>query len=176
MLKTADLTNLGKDYSEIILDSFISDETLKNIPLVNTIVGLCHFGDDFRRNIFAKKLCRFLFELEETTLEQRSRIIERVNSSDKYQTKVGEFTLELLDKIDSNGKPEILGRLFCAVLKNKLDYSEYLRLAFIVQNSFYFDLVALGKSVRLDGLVFESKDYDSNWDSCLLSAARSDFC
>lgn len=28
VLKTADLTNLGKDYSEIILDSFIDDEKL----------------------------------------------------------------------------------------------------------------------------------------------------
>lgn len=136
--------------------------------MINTLVGLWQFGSNFRKNIFAKKLCRFLFELKETTQDQRSSIIERVESSAKYQTKVGEFTLELLDKIDSNGKPQILGRLFCAVLEEKLDYSEYLRFAFIVQNSFYYDLVTLGKCVRQDGLIFESERYDVNWDGLIV--------
>jgi hypothetical protein len=48
------------DYIEIGLDSFVSDETLGEIPLVKTIVGVVKSGLKIREIFFCKKLLTFL--------------------------------------------------------------------------------------------------------------------
>ena len=50
---------------------------------------------------------------------------------------------ELLERIESDGKPEIIGKMFAAVIEEKIDFKDYLRCAHIVKNFFYYDLVTL---------------------------------
>lgn len=47
------------EYSEIILDAFISDETLKSIPAVSTILGVVKAISSAREKRFAKKVSSF---------------------------------------------------------------------------------------------------------------------
>ena len=81
---------------------------------------------------------------------------------------------ELLDKIESDGKPEIIGKLFASVINEKIDYHAYLRLTHIVKSAFYYDLLMLknydendylyeGNSEHLTSLGLSSIGYDS-WD------------
>jgi hypothetical protein len=50
---------------------------------------------------------------------------------------------ELLERIESDGKPEIIGKIFAAVIEEKIDYQHYLRCAHTVKNIFYYDLEEL---------------------------------
>lgn len=50
------------EYSEIILDAFIDDETLKSIPAVSTILGLVKAVNSAREKRFEKKVSSFLEE------------------------------------------------------------------------------------------------------------------
>ena len=142
-IKNPDLKLLTKQYTELLIDGVLKDGTLKDLPIVNSIIGLINFGSSINRNIATKKIYKFLFQLNEVPEEKRKKKIEQINSSEKYQTKVGEIIFEILDKIESDGKPEIIGKLFCAVIEEKIDYLTFLKISHIIKSIFYYDLVFL---------------------------------
>jgi hypothetical protein len=141
VIKDSELPALAKDYAELAIDGILDDGVLKDVPLVGTIIGVMKFGNSVNKHLSAKKLYKFLFELHSIPLEKRIRKIEEINSSKKYQSSVGEMIFELLEKIESDSKPEIIGKLFRAVIEEKIEYQTYLRLAYIVKSMFYYDLL-----------------------------------
>jgi len=140
VIKDSELPSLAKDYAELAIDGVMDDGVLKDIPLLGTVIGVMKFGNSINRHLSVKKLYKFLFELHKIPEEKRIKKIDQINSSKKYQSTVGEQTFELLDKIESDGKPEIIGKLFKAVIEEKIDYLTYLRVAHIVKNIFFYDL------------------------------------
>jgi len=143
IIKAPELKNIITDYGEIFADSFIKDSTLKDIPLIGTLLNLINFGNSINKNITAKKIFNFLFHLSKIPENKRNIKINQINSSKKYQHKVGETLFEILDKIDSEGKPEILGRLFVEVIEERIDYTTFLKIAHLLKFIFYYDLIKL---------------------------------
>lgn len=139
----SDLPSLAKDYAELAIDGILDDGILKGIPLVGTVVGIMKFSDSISKHLAAKKIYKFLFQLDTISPELRRKKVNEINSSGKYASTVGEITFELLDKMESDGKPEILGKLFKGVIEEKLDFQAYLRIAHMVRSLFYYDLLEL---------------------------------
>ncbi|WP_298549222.1 hypothetical protein [uncultured Aquimarina sp.] len=121
----------------------MDEGVLRDLPLVGGLIGMVKFGNSINKFLSAKKIYKFLFELHRIPQEQRIKKIDEINSSGKYQNKVGEMIFELLERIESDGKPEIIGKMFAAVIEERIDYSIYLKCAHLVKNSFYYDLVKL---------------------------------
>jgi hypothetical protein len=65
---------------------------------------------------------------------------------------------ETLDKIESDGKPEIIGKLFAAYIEEKIDFQIYLRLAFIVKSLFYYDLLDLKNITKKNVVTYSIND------------------
>lgn len=139
-LKNSSLTGVATEYSEIVYDSILKDGVLKDIPVVGAILGGVQFANSIQKYFITKKLCKFFFELRDIPEEVRRKKIDEINNSKKYSSSVGEMIFELLDKIESDGKPEIVGKLFKAVIEEKIEYKTYLQMTHIVKNVFYFDL------------------------------------
>ncbi|MBW8198290.1 hypothetical protein [Flagellimonas abyssi] len=156
VIKDSDLPSLSKDFAEVAIDGIMDEGVLQDLPLVGGIVGAVKFGNSINKYLSAKKIYKFLFELHTIPQEQRIKKIDEINNSRKYQSSVGEMIFELLEKIESDGKPEILGKLFKAVIEEKIDYETYLRLAHIVKRLFYYDLVWLknnSEGLRVNGRI-----------------------
>jgi len=143
IIKDSDLASLSKDFAEVAVDGVMDDGVLRDLPLVGALVGVVKFGNSINKNLFAKKIYKFLYELHDIPLEKRIEVIDKINNSRKYQSNVGERIFELLERIESDGKPEIVGKMFAAVVEEKIDYDVYLKCAHIVKNFFYYDLVYL---------------------------------
>ena len=60
----SDSISLVSDLTEISLDTFISDETIKDIPIIGTITKLLSIGRSINDRIFTGKLIHFLKELD----------------------------------------------------------------------------------------------------------------
>lgn len=148
VIRSNNLIDLGSEYAEIAIDSMIEDNTLKDIPVIRTIVGLIKFRNSFSKYLFTKKIYKFLFNIKDIPQTERVKTIEKINSSKKYQSKVGLIILELLEKVESDYKPEILGKLFSAVIKEKIEFSTFLRLAHIISNLFIEDIHILKRNVK----------------------------
>ncbi len=143
VIKDSDLPSLSKDFAEVAVDGILDDGILRDLPLVGAVVGVIKFGNSINKHLSAKKIYKFLFELHKIPQEDRIKKIDEINNSKKYQSSVGEMIFELLDRIESDGKPEIIGKMFAAVIEEKIDFTDYLRCAHIVKNFFYYDLVTL---------------------------------
>jgi hypothetical protein len=147
VIKDSDLPSLSKDFAEVAVDGIFDDGVLRDLPLVGAVVGVgvgvVKFGNSINKHLSAKKIYKFLFELHKIPQEDRIKKIDEINNSKKHQSSVGEMIFELLDRIESDGKPEIIGKMFAAVIEEKIDFIDYLRCAHIVKNFFYYDLVTL---------------------------------
>ncbi|KMQ58922.1 hypothetical protein ACM40_18330 [Chryseobacterium sp. BLS98] len=134
---------LASDLVEISLDSFISNETLKDIPVIGTITKLLSIGYSINDKIFIRKLIRFLSELNGLEQNFILKEIKYLDDSSEYNHKVGEKLLELITRIDSEGKPEILGKLFRNFIMKNISQYDFLKLSDIVEKVFYYDLILL---------------------------------
>jgi hypothetical protein len=163
VIKDSELPGLAKDYAELAIDGIMDDGILKDFPLVGSVIGVMKFGNSINKHLTAKKLYKFLFQLHTIPLSKRIAKIDEINSSKKYQSSVGEMIFELLDKIESDGKPEIIGKMFSAVIEEKISYTDYLKCAHLVKNFFYYDLEELKEKYESDNIRTRmGKGFDEN--------------
>ncbi|MCU7616652.1 hypothetical protein NZ698_05540 [Chryseobacterium sp. PBS4-4] len=134
---------LASDIAEISLDSFANDGIIKDVPIIGTIVKLLNIGNTIGDRIFTDKLIHFLKEIDNLDQEFILKEIRYIDDSEKHNRKVGEKILEIINRIDSEGKPQIIGRLFRNFINKQFSYLDFLKLADIVEKSFYYDLILL---------------------------------
>ena len=135
--------NLVSDLAEISLDSFTNNDYLKDFPMIGSIVKVFNIGNTMDDRFFIEKLLHFLKELNDLDQEFILKEIRYIDDSEKYNRRVGEKILEIINRIDSEGKPKIIGRLFRNFIDKKISYLDFLKLADIVEKSFYYDLLLL---------------------------------
>ena len=158
-IDSLELISLSKDYGEIAIDGMLDEGVLRDLPLVGSVVGVVSFGSSVSKMLFAKKIYKFLFQLASIPDYQRRIEIQDINRSKDHQSSVGTTLIELLDKIDSDFKPEILGKMFVSVLKGNTSYVDFLRAAHVLNNTFYYDLLELKKHCKENIVVgLEIKD------------------
>lgn len=120
-VRSADLGGLSKDYGEVLLDSVLSEGTLRDIPILGTLVAVGRVGISIKDQIFAKKLVRFLSNLAEVGLADRLEMLDRLENEDGFARQVGDRLIELLDKVDAHAKPEMLAKAFRAYALRTID-------------------------------------------------------
>ena len=128
-IETTDLDAINADLAEIVIDSVLEEGLLKDLPIVNLIVGLGNFGSKIHKGIFLKKVLSFLSNLDSTSTEERKKFVEKIERSETYNNKVGEALLMILDKYSDLEKPKILGKLFKASIREEISYQEFLRIS-----------------------------------------------
>ncbi|MCP4267955.1 MAG: hypothetical protein GY777_20695 [Candidatus Brocadiaceae bacterium] len=132
-LKDSDLQNVTTSLSEVALDSLMEDGITKDIPVIGTIVGAGKFALGIRERLFLKKIIYFISELKIISTTKRLRMIEIIDSSQKYRIKVGEKLLYIIEKCDDYEKSQIIARLFSAFIEKIITYDEFLRSAAVVE-------------------------------------------
>jgi hypothetical protein len=149
---SSNYTSISKDMLEIGLDSILDDGLLKDIPAVGTLISLTKIGANIKDRLFIKKLIHFLYETQNIPKSDREEIIEKINESDDYKTKVGEKLIFIIDKADDLVKAQLIGKLFNAVLKKQLGYSMFIRCTEAINNTFEPDLMWFLKRVNPDSI------------------------
>ncbi len=139
-LKDSNLHNLSASNLEVILDGFMNDGIAKDLPIIGAIIGTGKVVAGIREALFLKKLIYFICELSEIPHSERKRVIEAVDSSEKYRAKVGEKLLFVIDKCDDHEKSQIVAKLFAAFLRENLSYDDFLRAVSVVENVVSRDL------------------------------------
>lgn len=131
------------EIAEISLDNLIDNNIIKEIPIIGTITKLLSIGTSINDKFFVKKLLHFLTELEHIDQYLILKEIQYIDDSQKYSQRVGEKLLEIITRIDSDEKPKIIGILFKNFLLKKIEYNEFLKLSYLVENIFILDLLSL---------------------------------
>ncbi len=122
--------------SAVILDSVIDID----LPIVRTIFGIGKTIITFNDQLFLKKIIAFLAGIKDIPQEKRMEMIDLVNESQKQRIKVGEKLIYILDKCDDFIDAQYIAQLFCAFLREEINYQDFLRGSRIIQNIFIGDL------------------------------------
>lgn len=139
VLCSSNLKDVSIDLAELTLDSILKNEALKSIPIVKTLLSIIETTQNISNYLFLKKIVTFLSNVKKISVKKRKEMINKIDNSGEYKTKVGETLLSLLDKCDSTEKAAYLGSWFAAFLKGKISYGLFLNGAHIINNVFLHD-------------------------------------
>ncbi len=139
-LKDSDLQNVTISLAEVFADSLMEEGIAKDIPIIGTVIGLGKTTMGIKESLFLKKIIYFISELKNISATKRHEMIDKIDKSGKFRTKVGEKLLYIIDKCDDHEKSQIIARLFSAFLFETIDYDEFLRASHIVNNVMNDDL------------------------------------
>ena len=137
------LSEMLQDYVEIAIDTVIQDDLLKEIPVIGTAVNLAKMGIAIRDRNFIKKILRFIQEFETITAEEKESLLNKIDEDEKFQERVGETLILLLDRFDHFAKPKMLAQLLRGFLRGEIDFAEFQRLSTAVDRAFMPDLEQL---------------------------------
>jgi uncharacterized protein (DUF697 family) len=139
-IKNTDLHSVTSNLAEVALDSVLNDGLLKDIPIIGSILGAGKTVVAIKEQLFLKKLICFLSETAEVAAEQRQKVITHIEQDEKYNIKVGEKLLFIIERCDDYEKATFVSKLFNAFLKETITYSEFLRCTSILERLYIEDL------------------------------------
>jgi len=139
-LKDCDLQNATIGLAEVFTDTLIKDGITKDIPIIGTVIGLGKASIGIKEILFLKKLIYFISELKSISATKRHVMINKIDNSGKFRTKVGEKLLYIIDKCEDHEKSQIIAILFSAFLTEKINYAEFLRASHIIEQIILEDL------------------------------------
>lgn len=121
------IVDLGIDYSEIGLDSFINNETVKELPVIKTIASLIKVGLSIKEWHFARKFLKFLERFHSGSLSENEKntFLEKYYEDSSYREKVVTLLITANDKYFETKQSEICGCLFVAHVKGLISWEEY---------------------------------------------------
>ena len=103
-LKDSDLQNVTIGLAEVALDNLLKDGIIKDVPIINTILGFGKASLAIKERLFLKKIIYFISGLSSIPINKRNQMIDEIDSSGKYRTRVGEKLLYIIDKCEEIGR------------------------------------------------------------------------
>jgi hypothetical protein len=143
VLKSDSMVSVGKEYLEVGIDSVLESGILKDIPFVNSVVGVFNAAGSVRDHILATKVLRFLNELAEIGKNERIDLVEKLNEDDKFAGRAGAAVIEMLDRMESDRKPELAAKCFAAFARTEISFDDLRRLVLALERIPSFDIKKL---------------------------------
>ncbi|MBU1044547.1 MAG: hypothetical protein KJ915_09170 [Candidatus Omnitrophica bacterium] len=140
-LKDSNLQNITIDLAEVFTDTLMEESIAREIPIIGTVVGLGKTALGIKEFLFLKKIIYFISELKNISATKRYEMIDKIDNSGKFRTKVGEKLLYIIDKCDDHEKSQFIARMFAAFLCQKISYEDFLRSASIIDRTLLEDLI-----------------------------------
>lgn len=142
-LKSDSTIDIGKEYLEIGVDTLLESGALKDIPIVNTVAGIFKVVDSVRDQLLASKLLRFLIQFSEVSQNERIAMAEKLNEDGKFAGRAGAAVIEILDRMESDKKPELAAKCFAAYARNEIPFEELRRILLALERVPSFDIEKL---------------------------------
>ena len=139
-LKDSDLQNVTISLAKVFADSLMAEGIAKDIPIIDTVIGLGKTAIGIKESLFLKKIIYFISELRNISATKRHEMIDKIDKSGKFRTKVGGKLLYIIDRCDDHEKSQVIARLFSAFLIDTICYDEFLRASHIVDSAMNDDL------------------------------------
>lgn len=149
------------DYAEIGLDTFVSDDILKEIPIVKTVVGVVKSGLKVKEIFFTKKILTFLKEFHSGKLseEKLSKFQYEFDSNEKYREKVLQEIMLFNDTFLQIEKSKVFANLFAAHLNGAYGWDDFINLSYCLNQ-----LNMFGVSLFDDMAKFNNPFYGTIYD------------
>jgi hypothetical protein len=137
IVNSSELKNITIDMVEKVLDNQISEELLKEVPIIKTLVGIRNVYTTYTDRIFIKKAMNVLMELSDINWKDRVELNRDLDDENSSGT---EKILMAIDRLETIKKCQVFGRLCKLKALNKLDLEDFSRLTKLIQDAYLDDL------------------------------------
>lgn len=147
------------DTIEIGIDSILTDDSLREIPIVNTIIGTFKFGQNIHDRNLLKQTMIFIQEFNNNSNNEKvQKYISKykkniTNNPKKAEIELGRVMIILNRNIDDI-KSSILAKLYLSYIENKIDWSKFCDLSEVNEKMFTLDIEVL-KDIYLNNTDFD---------------------
>jgi hypothetical protein len=139
---TSEAKELVVEWAELGIDALMDDGMLKDIPFFGSIVKICGVSKTIRDKLFVRKVWDFLRACPRfTEVEKETFAQAHLNDPEKAQ-RLGDAIVLILDKLDDLQKPEMLAKVFAALVRGSISLEAFRRLAAAIDIGFLADLQA----------------------------------
>lgn len=138
IIKSNDLKNISIDIIEKVLDNEISNEVLREIPILKSLIAARRIYTSYTDRIFIKKAMNVLLELRETGWKER---VELTSDLDDEDESGAEKILMAIDRLETINKCKVYGRLCALKILGKIHVDHFLRLTKLIQDAYLDDLI-----------------------------------
>lgn len=149
-LKSDEVVELSKEYAELSIDALIESKTLESIPFVSTVVGVYKVASSVRSQLFTEKIIRFLTHFSDLPDAERINMTERLNENDKFAGKAGARLIEIIDRMESENKPEVAAEFLKSFAREEIDFNVLRRLLVALERIPSFDIRELAAFVAIN--------------------------
>lgn len=130
------------DYLELGIDSILENDSLKEIPIVKTILSIGKITKNIRERNLIKNLVIFLNELNSGNIdkEKLNKHKEELRQNHKKAEKELGRVLIILEQTIDNIKSSILGKLYKAYVNQEIDWNLFVEFSEITNRLYINDL------------------------------------
>jgi hypothetical protein len=126
---------------DLILDSLIENELIKEIPVIGTSLKIIGAVRSVRDNAYLNKIRTFLNQVGEISEDQKQRLISESKKSKKNRVKFGNALYSSLEQSDSQVKIQYIGIAFEAFLNKDIEEHDLRMICHIINNTFVDELI-----------------------------------
>jgi hypothetical protein len=123
-----ELIDLVQDYAQRAVEALCAADVLKEIPIIKTALVAKDAITSIRDEMLLQKLRACLTELSDMPQGERQQMVSKLESDPAYGRRVGEHLIELLDRVESQRKPAMVGKAFAAYGRGKIQLAMLQRL------------------------------------------------
>lgn len=139
------------DLSETVLDdvtgSVIENEAVTKIPFLGAFVAVAKGFVSFRDRRYVSKILSFMSETSKATEQDRQKYLAKLEANPKESNKAGETILDIIDKLTSQEKAIMIGKVFRAYMReDEMTVTQLIYLCEIIERTYLQDLVSIQKS------------------------------
>jgi hypothetical protein len=145
------LIEIAEGIAKMALDSALEDGIVKDIPVFGWLLKFRSAYKGISERILLKKIASFLEGVSRASPEERANFAKKIKTDKKYQKKVGENLILLIERHERFEKSFLLGRLFASFIRGALSQELFIRLSAALDKAAIEDLEALRGA--------ESEDY-----------------
>ena len=135
-----DFENILAENAEIVLDSLIQNDVLKEIPIIGTSLNLYRGVQSIRDAAYLNKVKIFIESVGRVSEQQKKRLIEESKKDEKRRAKFGDALFTAIEQSDSRIKLEYLGVAFEAFLNDDFPQEDLRLICHIIHSSFSDEL------------------------------------
>ena len=81
-ITTSRATEISSQLGEVALDKILNEGVVKDIPIIGSAISFIRVGNDIQAYYFTKKIIKFLTQLEEIPVAERTAFIEKHTQED----------------------------------------------------------------------------------------------
>ncbi len=162
-----DYSDIISDYLELGIDSILDNDSLKEIPIIKTFIGVGKITKSIRKRNLMKNLVIFINELNSGNIdkEKLKKHKEELNQNPKKAEKELGRILIILEQTIDNLKSSILGKLYKAYINQEIDWDLFVEFSEITNRLYINDLSILS-------LIFKNQLSDTSNRSDLYRIER----